>query len=124
MEAYYINDTDNSFFVRLDKNQGIFAIGGRSIPEDAISAYTPIIEWLSQYASEPNTETIIDFSFEYINSSSMKQIAKILSLLNNIKSTVKVIWHYHFDDFDSKKHGERLSQLVSFSFILVPDATK
>ncbi len=124
METYKINGQDGIPEITLDKEQNQFFFGGRSIPENAVSMYAPAIDWLCKYCKEPNETTEVSFCFEYINSSSMKQIAKILSLLESIKSTVKVYWHYNEEDSDNQMHGERLAKLVDFPFVLMPDASK
>ena len=39
--------------VILDKEQGLFEIGHRSLPENAIAFYEPILNWLNEYKSAP-----------------------------------------------------------------------
>ena len=113
--------------VSLDKENNTFFIGGRSIPENAIDVYNPIIDWWKEYLNNPNPTTAIDMNFEYINSSSMKQIARLIALLDTIpasKTTVSIHWHYNTDDTDSKMQAERLAKMVKFPIVLVADACK
>ena len=113
--------------VSLDKGNNTFFIGGRSIPENAIDVYSPIIDWWKEYIQNPNPTTTIDLNFEYINSSSMKQIARLIAMLDTIpadKSAVSIRWHYNVDDTDSKSQAERLSKMVKFPIVLVADANK
>lgn len=128
MEPYKVSGNNFIPDVCLDKDRGVFVIGGRSIPENPNTIYDPIIEWWKNYANEPNANTIIDLGFEYVNSSSMKQIARIMALLDTIhenkKSRVMARWHYNEFDTDSKNQAERLSKMVNFPFTLVADASK
>ncbi len=113
--------------VCLDKKRGVFVIGGRSLPEDAVSTYKPIMDWINEYISSPNSSTVFDIGLEYINSPSMKQIARLLFALQKIADNgndVKVLWHYSANDTDTKDHGVRLAKLVTYPFILVADAAK
>lgn len=127
MDQYKVSGNDFIPDVCLDKERGIFVIGGRSIPENPQTIYDPIIEWWKYYVNNPNADTIIDLGFEYINSSSIMQIARIMSLLDTIhnkKSMVMARWHYNESDTDSRNQAERLSKMVSFPFSLVADASK
>ena len=51
---------------------GKIFIMGRSIPENPGDFYRPIQEWVSKYAHNNNEKTVIEFGFEYINTSSTK----------------------------------------------------
>ena len=127
MENYIVNGNELSPNICFDKENNLFSISGRSIPENAIAVYAPIIEWWQQYIQNPNPETTIELNFEYINSSSMKQVARLMAMLDTIqpgKSAVTVRWHYNTDDTDSKMQAERLSKMVKFPIELIADASK
>lgn len=127
MERYIETGNEHAPKVCLDKENNTFSISGRSIPENAIAVYTPIIDWWREYIQAPNPVTIFDLNFEYINSSSMKQIARLIALLDTIpasKTTVSIHWHYNTDDTDSKMQAERLAKMVKFPIVLVADACK
>ena len=126
MDKYIATGNDNAPFVCFDKDNNKFSISGRSIPENAIALYSPILDWWQEYIQAPNSTTLLDLNFEYINSSSMKQIAKLLSMLDTIPaslSKVTVRWHYNTDDLDSKNQAERLSKMVKFPIELIADAS-
>lgn len=61
--------------VVLDKSKGIFEISGKSLPEDAMEFYLPIVEWSQSYLQNPNTTTIL--VFEYLSSASSKVFISI-----------------------------------------------
>ncbi len=75
----YIIDGDNQVpTVILDKIQNKFEFSGISIPEDAVSFYRPIIEWLEMYKSAPNNRITVVFKMNYINSASSKMIDRVI----------------------------------------------
>lgn len=127
MERYIATGNEHAPKVCLDKENNTFSISGRSIPENAIAVYTPIIDWWREYIQAPNPTTIFDLNFEYINSSSMKQIARLFAMLDAIPdsvSKVSVRWHYTPDDLDSKMQAERLAKMVKFPIEIITDASK
>ncbi len=127
MDNLIVKGNDVTPSVCLDKDKNVFSIGGRSIPENAIAVYSPIIDWWKQYILAPNHETLFEMNFEYINSSSMKQIAKLITILDTVpacESKITVNWHYNTDDTDSKLQAERLAKMVKFPFVLIADASK
>jgi hypothetical protein len=107
--------------VMLDNEKGTFEISGWSHPEDAIKCYAPVFDWLNKYAENPNEEMIFNFRFQYFNSSSTRQIFKLISLLENIYkgNKVKIHWHYDSADTDMLSEGERFSTMstIVFEFI-------
>jgi hypothetical protein len=127
MDNLIVKGNDVTPSVCLDKDKNVFSIGGRSIPENAIAVYSPIIDWWKQYILAPNHETLFEMNFEYINSSSMKQIARLFAMLDAIPasvSKVSVRWHYTPDDLDSKMQAERLAKMVKFPIEIITDASK
>ena len=78
MDPLIIEPTDESPEVILDKENGRFEFGGKSLPEDVKEFYSPILIWLENYVKDPNDETHVKFKFDYFNSASAKQILDIL----------------------------------------------
>ena len=107
--------------VTLDSQKGHFEIIGWSHPEDAISFYTPVLEWINHYSQTPNSGTNFHFKFQYYNTSSAKQIFRIISSLEEVakKSKVKILWHHDAEDTDMLASGERFSKMstVPFEFV-------
>ncbi|HQK37835.1 MAG TPA: SiaC family regulatory phosphoprotein, partial [Bacteroidales bacterium] len=59
MEPLIITGTDEIPTVILDKEKNLFEISGQSIPEEAISFYSPVIDWFEEYSQNPNSKTIL-----------------------------------------------------------------
>ena len=97
MEIYKVSGNESTPDICLDQNRGIFIFNGRSLPENASSIYLPVITWFDEYIKNPNDETLLDIRFDYINSSSIKQLAKLFVLLENIITKggkLQVRWHF------------------------------
>lgn len=104
--------------VILNREQGLFEIGHRSLPENAIAFYEPILNWLNEYKINPLEKTIFNFKLEYFNTASAKQLAKVLLILQEIaqNNDVLIRWHYLKDDSDMHASGVRFSKLLKIPF--------
>ena len=118
MDKLIIEKTSDTPSVILDYDAGKIEISERSLPENAIDFYSPIIDWFNNYSNNPNNETIVDFKLEYFNTSSAKQIAKILLVLQKLaeNNNVLIKWYYSVNDSDMHSSGIRYSKLVKVKF--------
>lgn len=121
MEKLTIEATSDTPKVILDTQSGTFEIGQRCFPEDAVSFFSGSMEWIKNYTKNPNPTTHFNFKLEYFNTSSSKQIFKILLLLVELSKQSEVIisWHYNKEDSDMLSSGERYSKLLQFKFNMV-----
>lgn len=106
----------------IDFTPGKIGISGRSIPEDAVAFFQPIVKWVEQYLTNPETFTKVIFKIEYINSGSNRFIFSILKLLNNSfaqGNKIEVYWYFEEDDETIKNLGEDLKGLLDLPFNLV-----
>lgn len=105
--------------VNLDAVTGTFKIEGRSFPLNAKGFYLPILEWLENYAQNPNDATEFVFRLEYFNTPSSKSISDILKKLKSIKDAghqVSVQWFYEEDDIDILDLGHVFARTVGMDF--------
>ena len=58
MEPIKIEGTPKTPTVRFDSSAGVFEIRGRSIPENSVEFYKPIVDWLDSYKENPLPKTI------------------------------------------------------------------
>ena len=112
--------------VTLDKKSGLMEIMGASIPEDADALYVPIVDWLEEYAENPNEKTIFNFGLKYFNTSSSKLLLDILLLLQKLYSDgndVLIRWHTEDHDEDMKETGNDYEEItqVPFEYITIVD---
>lgn len=119
MQAIKIKGSDDTPNVILDKDNGIFEISGRSLPEDVAAFYEPILEWLEDYAENPLDKTVFNFKLEYFNTASSKLLLDVLLKLEDMFDDGKEImvrWHYPDDDEDMEEAGEEYADIVEVPF--------
>ena len=118
-EPFVLEKTKNSPEVFLDTQKNEFRIAGRSIVEDPNKFYMPIYEWLAEYVKNPNLETDFKFDLEYFNSSSARQVMKLIILLEDIQKTdkkIKVTWLFEEGDEMSEERGEEIKMVSKLEF--------
>lgn len=108
-------------------NQGVFHLKGKSIPENAVDFYNPIIEALVAYGNHAQPVTTVNFALEFFNTSSSKCLLKLLSALANINrrlTKVVINWHYDPDDEDLLETANDLETScgLEFNYIAVEDS--
>ncbi len=122
MEALDIRATNDTPKVLLDPENDVFEISGRSLPEDVVSFYQPVLDWLDEYKENPLENTEFVFKYIYFNTATSKLVQDILIKLEEIKETghaVKVVWYYEQDDEDMEDLGEEFSENVDIPFEMI-----
>ncbi len=121
LQPIKIQGTDDTPKVILDPtpDNPVFEISGRSLPEDVVAFYEPILEWLDEYAGEPLEKTVFDFKLEYFNTASSKLLLDVLLKLEDMYDDghdVLVHWHFPEDDEDMEEAGEEYADIVEVPF--------
>ena len=122
MEPIAIEGTAKTPTVKFDASGGIFEIKGRSIPENSIEFYKPLVDWLDEYAKNPQPKTEVKIQLEYFNTSSSKCILDVFKKLEAIhkgKSEVTVNWYYEEDDEDMLEAGEDYESIIRVPFKMI-----
>ena len=115
MNTLNLEGTEDTPKIILDKHNGIMEISGRSLPEDSTDFYKPVLDWIEEYAQNPNPTTTFVFKLEYFNTASSKLILDVLYALEDIKG-IKVEWYFHDEDEDMEEAGQEFSELVEIPF--------
>lgn len=118
MNPLIIEATEDTPFVYFHPQEEKFEISKSSLPENAVDFYGPIMNWLKLYIENPNKKTTFDFSLEYLNTASSKQVFEVIMIINKIaeKSEVLIRWHYDIIDEDMLGLGKRFSHLINADF--------
>ncbi len=122
MRVISIKQQQDTPFIHLNKDEGKFEISGKSFPADVQLFYRPIIEWLEEYAKDPNEETLFTFKMDYFNTASTMIILEILYKLEDVIKAgkkVKVEWYYSSDDEDMLDTGEEFQDIVDLDFEII-----
>lgn len=122
MESLLIEGTAKTPTVRFDAEQGFIEVKGRSIPENSIEFYKPLIDWLDRYAKSPKSPTKVNIQLEYFNTSSSKcilDVFKKLETIHKVKNDVIINWYYEEDDEDMLEAGEDYESIIRIPFKMI-----
>lgn len=101
-------------------SSGELLLKGRSIPENSIEFYKPLIEWIESYSESPNSSTVLNVQLEYFNTSSSKCILDVFKKLESVTgSEVSVKWYYEEDDEDMLEAGEDYEAIIDLPFEMI-----
>ncbi|MCB0794402.1 MAG: DUF1987 domain-containing protein [Flavobacteriales bacterium] len=122
MEALVIEGTNKTPSIHFDATTGRLEMRGRSIPENSIDFYKPLILWIDGYARSPKPRTVLHVQLEYFNTSSSKCILDLFKKLESIRTLghdVLVNWHYEEDDEDMLEAGEDYQAIINIPFKMI-----
>jgi len=122
MDSISIDGTPKTPTIKFNGDTGELVIRGRSIPENSIDFYKPLIDWLDKYSAVAGEEVILKMELEYFNTSSSKCILDIFKKLEAIKKNgknVTVKWHYEEDDEDMLEAGEDYDAIIDVTFEMI-----
>ena len=109
--------------ITFDAETGKIEMKGRSIPENAIDFYKPLVDWLDEYAATAAEVTEANIQLEYFNTSSSKCILDVFKKLEVIhkKDGFEVIinWYYEEDDEDMLEAGEDYQSILKIPFKMI-----
>ena len=117
MQKIELKETVTTPYTLLDAENGIIRIEGRSIPENVIDFYQPILNWIDEYAKEAKSITEVHFKLEYFNTSSSKRLFDIMKKVESIampdSKNVFINWYYEEDDEDIYFAGNDYKALIT-----------
>jgi hypothetical protein len=123
MEPILIEGTPKTPTITFNAESGKLEIKGRSIPENSIEFYKPMVDWLEEYGKSPSDKTEVNIQLEYFNTSSSKCILDVFKKLESIskseKSQVTINWYYEEDDEDMLEAGEDYQSILHIPFKMI-----
>ncbi|MBN2272869.1 MAG: DUF1987 domain-containing protein [Bacteroidales bacterium] len=122
MEPLDIKATNDTPRVLFDPDNNLFEISGRSLPEDVVTFYQPVLDWLEEYNQNPLKNTDFVFKYIYFNTATSKLVQDILMKLEHLQENgyaVKVIWYYEQDDEDMLDLGIEFQENVNIPFEII-----
>lgn len=117
-----IEGTAKTPTVNFDPENAFMELKGRSIPENSIEFYKPVVDALDEYAKSPQEVTKINIQLEYFNTSSSKCILDLFKKLEGIHKSgksVEINWHYEEDDEDMLEAGEDYQAIIKVPFKMI-----
>lgn len=119
MENILLNPSPKTPSIHFDAEKGSLEIKGRSIPENALEFYRPLIEWVEKYSVQSKPETTVHIQLEYFNTSSSKCLLDLFKKLESIGNKVVVHWYYEQDDEDMLEAGEDYEAIINIPFKMI-----
>ncbi len=122
MKDFQLEASPKTPKLTFDYDLGNFEISGRSIPENSIEFYQPLLDWLNDYSQKPQNQTVLSIKLEYFNTSSSKCLVEIFRKLEKIHRdghSVEVTWHYEEEDEDMLESGEDFREIIKIPFNMV-----
>ncbi len=85
--------------------EGNLKIEGKSIPEDAVKVYSPLIEFVDALEA---SHVVFDINLVYFNTSSSKKLLELFRHLeaNNNVENILINWYFEEGDEDSIETAE------------------
>ncbi len=123
MEKITVEATPKTPYLMLDPKTKTITIKGRSIPENSVQFYTPVLNALDTWIAEKTKDKItVSVQLEYFNTSSSKCILDIFKKLQELiknGAQVDVTWLYEKDDEDMMEAGQDYQTIVGIPFKMV-----
>ena len=122
MEAISLEGTPKTHKVSFDSACGTLLLKGRSIPENSIEFYRPLVDWLESYAANPRASTVCEIQLEYFNTSSSKCLLDIFKKMEQMNSSgheIVINWYYEEDDEDMLEAGEDYQSIINVPFKMI-----
>jgi hypothetical protein len=119
METLRIEASDDSPQVLLDQEDNQFEISGKSLPEDAMDFYQPVLDWLNAYKESPNSRTEFNVKMIYFNTASSKLLMDIMLIFEQMVEEghkVVVKWYSMQSDEDMQEAGKEYEEMIDVPF--------
>lgn len=126
MENLTITGTSKTPTIEFDYQSGNLHLKGRSIPENSLEFFQPILNWIEDYTQRPQLATTVEVKLEYFNTSSSKHLLDMFKKLERLSSNgrqVVINWHYDQEDEDMYEVGQDYQVIVKIPFKLIPSAS-
>ena len=115
MEDKKISATDLGPSITMEAT-GNISITGKSRMEDASLYYREAQEWVSNYTKDNNPPLTVRIHLTYFNSSSAKQLLKLLMHIDESDTQGKVIWIYPSNNDILLERGQELEIMLDLPF--------
>lgn len=124
MKNFYLEATPKTPKLSFNGESGDFEISGRSIPENSIEFYKPLLDWLDDYIENGLTKSGINMEvkLEYFNTSSSKCLVEIFRRLEKLHkegNKAQIKWYFDEEDEDMQESGEDFKEIIKLPIEMV-----
>ena len=107
----------------FDATTGICELKGESYMEEAYKFYTPLLNWLKEYAIKQKSPVILNIKLTYFNTNSSRLLLDMLDMLKkslDAGGSITVNWYYEIDDPDVKEEVEDFEIETGLTIHMIP----
>lgn len=122
MSAIRLEGTAKTPEVEFNDAPLSMSISGRSIPENSIEFYQPLMDWVQSHLTRADAELEISIRLEYFNTSSSKCLMDLLKRVEKSPVQARVSWYYEEEDEDMLEAGEDYDAIIDLPFRLIATA--
>ena len=119
MSSISLPGTSKTPTVQFNLEPLTMSISGRSIPENSIEFYQPLLDWVQANLQTDATSLEISIRLEYFNTSSSKCIMDLLKRVEKSPCDATVLWYYEDEDEDMLEAGEDYDAIIEIPFKLI-----
>ena len=119
MSDISLDGTAKTPTVKFAINPISMSLSGRSIPENSIEFYKPLLEWIDQHVNAEEPEVSISVKLEYFNTSSSKCLMDLFKRIEKAAPQASVHWYYEDEDEDMLEAGEDYDAIIDIPFRLI-----
>lgn len=96
------------------KQAGLIEMKGSSLIENTKEFFDPIILWLEEYIKHPGDKTVVNFDFEYYNTSSQMWIFRVVEVLTDlVKLNKNIEFNWYHREEEVLEAGMDLANLLN-----------
>lgn len=122
MDRFFLEGTPKTPNIDFNGASGMFEISGRSIPENSVEFYRPVLDWLDSYIERSVEHITLVVKLEYFNTSSSKCLVDVFRRLERMyqKGTyIHVKWFYEPEDEDMQDSGLDFKEITRLPLEMV-----
>jgi hypothetical protein len=122
MDNLIVKETNRTPSINFDPAHGTFDIKGKSIPENSFGFYSPVLEYLDQYAENPAARTVLNVKFDFFNTSSSNRIHAMFKKFERVymdNREVLIRWFCESGDENMLDAGEDFKAILHVPFEIV-----
>jgi len=109
MENLVFEETKYTPSIKLDAENGLIELKGKSYPENTFEFYKPVLNWVEEYFETSAKElTTVNMEIIYFNSSSSKLFFDFFDILDEAKDEHNIVvnWIYDEENESAEEAGE------------------
>lgn len=123
MQRLWIKQTSVSPEIDCNPITNRIKIRGISYPENSLSFYKPVFEWIDAYVTTLQSAAVVEIQLDYFNTSSTRCLVRIFEILDigyKNQKDLCVKWYYDEENDELKESAEEFKEDLNIPFEIIP----